>query len=300
MADVAVQLVATVEDLGSQGAGHLAHGRAGQIAVLGYLENHALPPRLLVAETPGHFPAHARIGAVHDGGYDLAPLLLQGIDRQPDGADDLIRGPAVRSRDQEDGAAEVAADLGIDVELQGRHGAGEIGPLAENEVALVSEEVIFPQDSLVDLLFPASGDEFFHLFHRTTVHFLVGELQGKMRRNESGVVVPSVPKTRLRHDGAKEADPVDLAQEHFHHSQGDGRLAAPRLGCSEVKVAGHGPSTVQRLPFDFCDPGWQSFIVCDESSPSNCLTIFFQYCQKSNMMMINRYPYSTLTPDWSG
>ncbi|KAF5033804.1 hypothetical protein DSECCO2_602860 [anaerobic digester metagenome] len=117
-------------------------------------------------------------------------------------------------------AAEVCGDVGVDVELEGGARALEIRALKQDEVALALQLLV-----LVDDLFDQDGvlpcvDQFLGLTHGQGVGLVVLQAQVELGQDQIDVVVLAV--RHVVDDGSEEADPADVTQEHLHDAEDNG------------------------------------------------------------------------------
>ena len=69
-----------------------------------------------------------RVHAVEDDGRSGRVVLAERPERGPGGTDDLFRPVAMTTQDEHHRGAEVGGDAGVQVELEGGAGPGEVGP----------------------------------------------------------------------------------------------------------------------------------------------------------------------------
>ena len=202
------------------------------------------PPRDLAHVVPRH--------PVDDCRGDGAALLSEGLAGRPDDPHDLVRPLLAPICHDQDGGPQMAGDACVEVELERRGDTAEVGPLTNDEVALLLQLLVPAEDLLDQPFVPAGREHIASLFVLLRVERFVGKRQIVEAPDQLDVVVGG---TGLPDDRPKEAEPSDPAREHVHHAQHDQRLPAPRLDRDDVEIPRHAfrlvrPGAVEDQPGD--------------------------------------------------
>ena len=218
--DLRAEVLAAVEDFGPDPLHDVGHGGLAEDGHLGddVQERLGLVQGLLQGDAQSLAVGHVR--AVDDDAQDVHGLVGEGLHGQLGGADDLVLGLLAGVGHDQERAAEVGGDVGVDVELEGGAGALEVRALKQDEVALALQLLV-----LVDDLFDQDGvlpcvDQLLGLTHGQGVGLVVLQAQVELGKDQVDVVILAV--RHVVDDGSEEADPADVTQEHLHDAEDNG------------------------------------------------------------------------------
>ena len=144
---------------------------------------------------------------------------------------------------QQDWRPDLAGELRVEVELEGGRDTGEVGSLAEHEVAASFQLLVPGEDALHQLLGTPRAGQLTGRLVVDTLEGLVGGGREIAAPNQLGVVVQLVPGPD---DGPEEAELLDAGREQLHHPEHGQRLSAPRLDGGDVEVSGHSSPSVRQ------------------------------------------------------
>jgi hypothetical protein len=231
VADLAVEPVGgAVRRPGAERGGHVAHRREGELRTLGQ-HGHGL-----ALEAAGQLRAHLveqlRRHSVGDHPEQRAAAPLERLTRYAGGLDDRARVRA--GHHHEHRRVEQLGQAGVHLEVERGRGAGEVGALADHDVAAALELPERRHHALLDLVEDAARDRRLPLVVGERVHLVVGRLEAVAAPDQLDLRVGLAPG---RHDRPVEADLLDPRREGLHEAQRHDGLPAVGLERGDVDAA---------------------------------------------------------------
>ena len=228
-----------VEHLRAQPALDIINGRAAQGLVLGNnIEGKGPAELLLTLRISGCIAEKGIRGSVDDAAGDIDAHLLQGINGNGRMGADFIRALVTTRGNDQNRCSKVGCDIGIEVKFKARILAPKIGPLAEHEITLGFELLVFLQDVFIQDVFPAGGDQLTRLAQGVGMGVGILDIQLKVFEHQVEIVV-NPTKHMVIDNGAEEGNLADLLKNHLHDSKDDGRLAAALFRRCYIQIIRH-------------------------------------------------------------
>ena len=227
-----------VEHVGVEPAADVVDGRLAQLLVLGDDVDGQRVLAVAGIDVAEEVRGHAFGGAVDHAGQAVHALFFQGVQGGLGDVGHLVLVLVAARGDHQHGRADVGRDVRVEVELEGRVLALEVGALAQDEVVLFFQRLEFVQYIFKNQGVLAGVDQLAGLFERVGVGVVVGDGQLELVDHQRDVVV-QLALARIVDDGAEDGDVVQFAQQHLHDAEDHGGLAAAFLSRAHVQVVGH-------------------------------------------------------------
>ena len=217
-----------------EGLGHLTDGRSGQ---LGNLGQH-VDGQVCLAALDGLLDVLAQGGlrTVDDDGEQVSLGCGQLGAGHVNGGDCLFDGGFLRTDDGDDGQAQVACNLDVQVEFDCECVGGQVGAVNNHDVAVGCDLLVGGYRAGGNLFGVALSDECECVVHGDgAADLLLGEVEVLANQACYGVVSDGCAVE----DGAEEADAVRALNQGVCQAQGNQGLARVRGRSGEVKTGGH-------------------------------------------------------------